>query len=497
MRTAHVRLSLFALCSLAACLEAQTGISHSEEAKVSELLGRLSLEQKIDLLGGVDGFYTSALSQIGLPRLQMSDGPLSVRSDGPATAMPAGIALAATWDLALARQEGAQIGRDARARGDHFLLGPGVNIYVAPQNGRNFEYFGEDPFLAARIAVAYIDGLQAQGVSATIKHFMGNNSEYDRHNTNAVIGERALREIYLPVFEAAVKEARVGAVMTSYNLVNGQHMTQNSPLNVSILKKEWGFEGVLMSDWTSTYDGVAAANAGLDLEMPAGQFLNRRVLLPAIENNIVSAATIDDKVRRILRLALRFNWLNHDQTDLSIPRYNQPGDQVALQVAREGIVLLKNERNLLPLNREHIKSIAVIGPTAYPAVSVGGGSAQVVPFSAVGLMEGLSKALGPSATVFYNRGIPTWSALANATNFFTSDTKAAPGLTVERFDNPDLAGSPVETRIESHINLDPSERTKVSSTRWSGYYFPKRTGQFELFVLAKTPDTACSSTAGW
>jgi beta-glucosidase len=287
-------------------------------------------------------------------------------SDGPATARPAGIALAATWDIALARQEGAQIGRDARARGDHFLLGPGVNIYVAPQNGRNFEYFGEDPFLAARIAVAYIDGLQAQVVSASIKHFMGNNSEYDRHNTNAVIDERALREIYLPVFEAAVKEARVGAVMNSYNLVNGQHMTQNGPLNVGILKKEWGFEGVLMSDWTSTYDGVAAANAGLDLEMPSGRFLNRPVLLPAIESNTVSTATINDKVRRILRLAVRFNWLDREQTDLTIPRYNPQGDQVALQVAREGIVLLKNERNLLPLNRKRIKSIAVIGPDAYP-----------------------------------------------------------------------------------------------------------------------------------
>ena len=220
---------------------AQAG-SQNMEAKVNELLGRLTLEQKIDLLGGVDSSYTSALPQIGLPRLKTSDGPLGTRNDGPATAMPGGIALAATWDTALARKEGEQIGRDARARGDHFLLGPGVNIYVAPQNGRNFEYLGEDPFLAARLAVAYIDGLQSQGVSATIKHFLGNNSEYDRHNVNAIIDERALREIYLPVFEAAVKEAHVGAVMDSYNLVNGTHMTENAPINVGILKKEWGFE---------------------------------------------------------------------------------------------------------------------------------------------------------------------------------------------------------------------------------------------------------------
>ena len=178
--------------------------------RYGELLGRLTLEQKIDLLGGVDGFYTPALPQIGLPRLKMSDGPLGTRNDGPATAMPAGIALAATWDLALAHPEGEQIGRDARARGDHFLLGPGVNIYVAPQNGRNFEYLGEDPLLAARIAVAYINGLlQAQGVSATIKHFVDSTSM--TANTNSVIDERTLREIYLPAFEAAVKEAHVGA----------------------------------------------------------------------------------------------------------------------------------------------------------------------------------------------------------------------------------------------------------------------------------------------
>jgi beta-glucosidase len=359
MRTAYVPLAVLALCSFAPDLDAQNGpvgqnseAGAREEAKVRGLLGRLTLEQKIDLLGGVDDFYTLALPQIGLPRLKMSDGPLGVRSDGPATAMPGGIALAATWDTALANKVGGQIGRDARARGDHFLLGPGVNIYVAPQNGRNFEYLGEDPFLAARIAVAYINGVQAQGVSATVKHFMGNNSEFDRHNTNAVIDERALREIYLPAFEAAVKEAHVGAVMNSYNLVNGVHMTQNAPLNVAILKKEWGFDGVLMSDWTSTYDAVASANAGLDLEMPSGRFLNRRILLPAIQNNSVSVATIDDKVRRILRLAVRFGWIDHEQTDLSIPRDNQEGDQVALQAAREGMVLLKNERNLLPLSRE-------------------------------------------------------------------------------------------------------------------------------------------------
>ena len=246
----------------------------------------------------------------------MADGPIGVRNFGRATTMAGGIALAATWNPALAESVGMEIGRDARAKGVHFLLGPGVNIYRAPMNGRNFEYFGEDPFLAARTAVGYIKGLQSQGVSATVKHFMGNNSEFDRHNTDSVIDERTMREIYLPVFEAAVKEAHVGAIMDSYNLINGTHMTQNGYLNTDVAKKEWGFDGIMMSDWVATYDGVAAANGGLDLEMPSGAFMNRRILLPAIEQGKVSVATIDDKVRRILRTAIQFGWLDRNQSDL-------------------------------------------------------------------------------------------------------------------------------------------------------------------------------------
>ncbi len=209
------------------------------EARVDSLLKKLTLDEKIDLIGGVDDFYIRANEKIGLPRLKMADGPVGVRNYGPSTVF-GGIGLAATWDPELAARIGATIGRDARARGVHFMLGPGVNIYRAPLNGRNFEYFGEDPFLSARIAVAYIDGMQSQGVSATIKHFMGNNSEFDRHNTDSIIDERTMREIYLPVFEAAVKEAHVGAIMDSYNLTNGVHMTQNGYLNTDVLKKRVG-----------------------------------------------------------------------------------------------------------------------------------------------------------------------------------------------------------------------------------------------------------------
>src|SRR5712671_1802255 len=261
----------------AACGFAQTASNSPDqtERRVDSILNQMTIGEKIDLLGGVDGFYLRGVPRLGVPRFKMADGPLGVRNDGPATTMSAGIALAATWNPALAERVGTEIGRDARAKGVHFLLGPGVNIYRAPMNGRNFEYFGEDPFLASRLAVAYIRGVQGQGVSATIKHFMGNNSEFDRHNSDSIIDERALREIYLPVFEAAVKEAHVGAIMDSYNLTNGLHMTQNGYLNSDVVKKEWGFNGLMMSDWVATYEGVEAANAGQDLEMPSGLHMNQ------------------------------------------------------------------------------------------------------------------------------------------------------------------------------------------------------------------------------
>src|ERR1700723_833938 len=274
--------------------------------RAQAILKKMTLEEKIDYIGGSDWFYIRAVPRLGLPAFKMADGPIGVRNYGPSTTYAAGIALAASWDTDLAGQVGTMIGKDARARGVHIMLGPGVNIYRAPMNGRNFEYFGEDPFLASRITVAYIKGVQEQGVSSTVKHYMGNNTEEDRHNTSSDMEERTMREIYLPAFEAAVKEAHVGAIMNSYNLVNGVHATQNDIINNQLAKKEWGFDGIIMSDWDATYDGVAAANGGLDLEMPSGKFMNRTTLVPAVNSGRVSQAAIDDKVRRILRTAIRF-----------------------------------------------------------------------------------------------------------------------------------------------------------------------------------------------
>src|SRR5579875_967975 len=321
------------------------------DRQADALLAKLTLEQKIKLIGGVDGMFTYAMPQIGLPRLKMSDGPMGVRTWGPSTAYAAGIGLAASWDPELAQEVGVGIGEDARARGVNFLLGPGVDIYRSPRNGRNFEYFGEDPYLTGAIATGYIRGMQSEGVSATVKHYMGNNNEYLRHDSDSIIDERAMREIYLPGFEAAVRQGDVGAIMDSYNLVNGTHMTQNGYLNIDVARKDWGFKGVMMSDWVATYDAVGAANGGLDIEMPTGAYMNPKNLLPAVQSGTVKESTIDEKVFHILDTAARFGWLDRPQVDDSISLDDAQNNALALETAQEGLVLLKNEGNLLPLNK--------------------------------------------------------------------------------------------------------------------------------------------------
>jgi beta-glucosidase len=466
------------------------------------IVGKMTLDQKIDYIGGT-GFAIRAVPELGLPALEMSDGPVGVRSNFgfPSTTYTAGICLAASWDPEMAERVGAGIGKDARARGIHFMLGPGINIYRSPRNGRNFEYFGEDPFLSAAMAVGYIEGMQKQDVSATVKHFMGNNSEYLRHGSNSIIDERTMREIYLPGFEAAVKKAHVGAIMDSYNLTNGEHMTQNGKLNTDLVRKEWGFDGIVMSDWVATYDGVAAANGGLDLEMPTGAFMNRKNLLPAIQSGKVTQATIDEKIEHIVNTANRFGWLapGHDQTDASLSLYSLPDQAVALDEAREGIVLLKNEGKLLPLDKSKLKTILVIGPDAYPGAPVGGGSAGVAPFHNLSALEGIGAAVAPGTTVLYDRGLPTLASLAGMTSFVTAAQDGKPGLTVEYFNNTDLSGAPARTATVHNINdpgktwqsmmadlaellnmMSGASKPQGSSRRWTGYYVAAASGPYVI-----------------
>ena len=485
MRELRAASGLMAAASVAAAAQGPAVASPEAEGRVESILGRMTLEEKVDLLGGVDDFYIRGIPRLGVPRFRLADGPLGVRNDGPATAFAAGIALAATWNSGLAGEVGTELGREARAKGVHVLLAPGVNICRAPIAGRGFEYFGEDPFLASRIAVGYVKGVQGQGVSATIKHFAGNNSEFDRNHTDSIIDERTLHEIYLPAFEAAVKEAQVGAVMDGYNLTNGAYMSENGQLNDELLKKGWGFRGILMSDWISTYDGVAAANGGLDLEMPSGAHMNRATLLPAIAQGKVALATVDDKVRRILRTAVAFGWLDRDAVDRSIPRFNPQGRGVALQAAREGMVLLKNEKGLLPLDKARPQTILLVGPGAHPAVTGGGGSSQVQPFSAVSFFEGLSHHPGSKASVIRTPGLPDLGELAKRTRFTTG---GAPGLRAEYFAGPDLQGAPVLVRTEQHVEVGsaslPDYPAQTQSERWTSDYLAQKPGPHVLFVAS-------------
>jgi beta-glucosidase len=435
-------------------LQAQTpyALTPEDKQQIESIIQRMTVDQKLAYIGGT-GFAVRAVPEVSLPAFEMSDGPVGVRSNSgfPSTTYAGGIGLAATWDRSLAAKVGAGIGRDARARGVYFMLGPGVNIYRSPKNGRNFEYFGEDPFLSGQIAVGYITGMQSEGVSATVKHFLANNAEYLRHDSDSIVDERTLREIYLPAFEAAVRQGHVGAVMDSYNLINGKHATENGYFNTEILRKEWGFPGTLMSDWVATYDAVGAANGGLDIEMPNGAHMNQAKLAPAIASGQVTQATIDDKVRHILTTAFMFDWTKRDQREPAISVYNTESNGTALQSAREAPVLLKNESNLLPLDKSTIKTVLLVGPNAYPGTPVGGGSAGVVPFHGVSLLEGMSS-VAPAVNVLYDPGLPTLTELANQTNFTTAESGGKSGLIHESFKSKDLSGPANESTV-SHINF--------------------------------------------
>ncbi len=494
-QTFHIAVPLLGciLCVLPGHLRAQGPVPDSPaiEQRVDAMIAKLTLQQKLELIGGLDEMFIRAEPSAGFPSLKMSDGPEGVRTWGPDTAYAGGIALAASWDPNLASQMGESIAKDARARGVNFILGPGINIYRAPMNGRNFEYFGEDPYLSGQTAAAYIRGVQSEGVIATVKHFTANNEEYDRHNVSSDMDERTLREIYLPAFEAAVKEGHVGAVMNSYNLLNGVHATQNTHLNLDILKGDWKFDGILMSDWDATYSAVGAANGGLDLEMPSGRFMNPNNLLPAIKSGQVSEATIDEKVRRIFRTAIRFGFLDRDQTDPAIPRFSQEGRTVALQEALESITLLKNEGNLLPLDADKIHTIAVLGPDAWPAEPGGGGSSHVDAFAPVSIMTGLSNALAGKVKVLYAAGLPSAAEIMQETEFYDPSGRVPDNpwvgsqVKIETFDNPGFNGTPTVSaarRIAMYRSEEWTPPSRVRhSIRFTMQYMPAKTESY-LFL---------------
>ena len=470
--------------SSAAQAQAPAPDSPAIEAKAHAMLGKLSLEQKIELIGGVNDMYTHGIEAIGLPSLKMSDASVGVRTWGPTTAYAGGVGLAASWDPELARRIGEGLGKDARARSVNFLLGPGVNIARSPIAGRNFEYLSEDPFLNAGLDVPFIEGVQSQGVIATVKHYAANSQEYSRHNVSSDLDERTMREIYLPAFEAAVTKGHVDAVMNSYNLINGVHATQNEFLNLKVLKGEWGFQGILMSDWDATYDSAGAANNGLDLEMPNPRFMNAAGLVAAVKSGSVKEATIDDKVLRLLRTALRYGFLDHPQFDPADSTYSVADRAIALDGALESITLLKNDGALLPLDPAKIKTIAIVGPNAWPAVTGGGGSSTAQAFEPVSTLTGIANLLGPNVHVLYAAGLPEMNEL------FWKSSWDGP-VQVANYPSADFTGTPETSTAKNlsdwNFNGWEPDAKQPHSVRYTATYKADKAGKY-LIIAA---------TGGW
>ncbi len=480
---------LFSACTGKKCNSSNSLCEKEINKKVDTLISKMTLEEKLKMIGGVNDFYIMPLPRLGLPAIKMSDASVGVRNYGKSTAYAASILLASSWDTTLANTVGKSIGTEARGKGVNILLGPGLNIYRAPMCGRNFEYLGEDPILTGHMASSYIQGLQSMKVVATTKHFAGNNQEWDRHNVSSDIDERTLQEIYLRGFRIAVTEGKAGAVMNSYNLLNGIHCSQNHHLLTDILKESWHFDGIVMSDWVSTYDGVAAANGGLDLEMPSGAHMNPDTLMPAIKSGKLKESVIDDKIRRILRMYYKFGFMDSSWNISSKPVNKEECANVALEEARAGIVLLKNTGNLLPLDKSKIKTLAVLGPNAGAAVTGGGGSAYVEPYQSISVLEGIKQIVGNTVKVIYHAGINerVSDEFYNKSVFLSSDNKSNT-LKGEFFNNLNLEGKPAFTRDDKVINFTwdapvaAGFKTVNFSARWLGKIKVQKTGDYKILV---------------
>jgi len=442
MRILWILASIAALIAAARVLLAQTPPPYRNpklavQQRVDDLLRRMTLREKAEMLAGGGWMESQANQRLGIPAIKMADGPMGVRNwlgssaitnaaavtPVTATAFPAGIAIAASWDPEMADREGRAIAQEVKALGRDMILGPTVNINRLPLWGRNFEGYGEDPQLAARMGVAYIRGVQGEGVIPSVKHFAANNQEFERHRIDETIGERALNEIYFPAFRAAVQEAGVWAVMSAYNKVNGVWCAENPYLLSDTLKKRWGFQGFVISDWGSTYSTAATVNAGMDLEMPGGEpmriwlskpatqkdgngagWLEADKVLAAVAAGAVKQEAVDDAVRRLLRVMFTAGLFDRPHTaggEVDTPEQRA----VARAAATEGIVLLKNADGALPLDATRIHSLAVIGPNAAVARTGGGGSSLVRPKYAVTPLAGIEERAAPHVKVQYALGV--------------------------------------------------------------------------------------------
>ncbi len=464
------------------CVQAQKWYKPEIDQKVEELLKQMTVEEKLGYIGGVDWMYTKNIDRLGIHRMKMSDGPQGLGTNGKSTAYPSTVTLAATWNENLAYEYGKALGRDCKARNVNVLLGPAVNIYRAPMCGRNFEYMGEDPYLTSRICVGYIKGVQDQGVMATVKHFVANNSDYDRNNISNDIDERTLNEIYFPAYKAAVQEAEVGAVMSSYNLLNGIYTTESPWLLKEVLRNQWGFKGLVMSDWGSTHYCVPAAKSGLDLEMAGGEKMNPKDMAYYLKTGDVTMDMVDEKVRHILRILIAFGFKDGTQADKNIPLDNPQTVETALNVAREGMVLLKNEKNILPLNPKKYKHIIVTGKNAHGYVH-GGGSGAVVPFHYTNLFDGIRReGEQHNVKVEYVDELDFMPSI-----MYTDGSLNEKGFHAEYFKNIHFEGEPVVKQTEKKINYSWAAGTELEgmpkdyfSVKWYSTMCSDETAEYEF-----------------
>lgn len=402
----------------------QANAQFDTSAKINSLIKQMTLEEKVHMLHASSSFTSGGVKRLGIPELTTSDGPHGVRPEhgrdweldnnslDSGTYMPTGVCLAATWNPKLGYAFGSVLGSEANYRGKDVILGPGINIIRSPLNGRNFEYQSEDPFLVSRMVVGYIKGVQDQGISACVKHYAANNQETKRFTINVNMSERALREIYLPGFKAAIQEAGVNTLMSSYNKFRGQWASQNNYLLNQILKKEWGFKGLVMSDWDAVHSTLEALWNGMDLEMGTdlhmlpnpnySKFYLGDTVISLVKAGKFPEYMIDEKVRRILYVMFKTKMINGTRQK---GEYNtKQHQQTAAKIAEEGIVLLKNENNMLPLNRATTKTIAVIGYNAERKQSMGGGSSQIRAFYEITPLQGIQNVAGKNVNIIYSKG---------------------------------------------------------------------------------------------
>jgi len=465
--------------------------ANSLDARTDELLAQLTLAEKVRLLAGASSFALHGVERLGIPSLNMTDGPTGVRSikGTPATVFPVGVAVASTWNRETAQAVAAAIAREALALGDQVVLAPTINIMRIPTWGRNFESYSEDPYLAGVMGVAYVRGLQGEGVGASLKHYAANNQELERFEVDARVDERTLREIYLAAFERVVREADPWTVMASYNRLNGVHASQHRGLLTDILKDEWSYEGMVVSDWTAVRSTAPSANAGMDLEMPGPAKWFGDKLLAAVQAGEVGEAQIDDNARRVLRLIVRSGLMDGPRPagELRSARHRQ----VAFEAACEGMTLLKNDGGLLPL-APGLKRVALVGPNAVRTMFQGGGSSQVATDETRTLAEGLAAALGPDVALAVHKGVDNdpYPPPADRRQFSPTEARDAEGLKAEYFPTADLSGEPNSSGVERHMlrwvmgAVAQARRPAYGAFRWSGWFWPEVSGTYEFGLRA-------------